>query len=96
MATLSKRYADYRRNAATRGFIFEVSKDRFAEITSQPCEYCGQTEGTIGIDRVNSDIGYLEGNMVPCCSFCNRMKTNFGAEAFLAQVARIASHKQLV
>ena len=95
MATLSKRYADYRRNAATRGFTFQISKERFAEITDQACAYCG-AEGPNGIDRVDSDLGYVEGNMVPCCSICNRMKSNLGREVFLAQVARIAKFRGLL
>lgn len=93
--TLSKRFADYRRNAATRGLVFNLSKDEFDTITQGECVFCG-TSDYIGVDRKDSSMGYIEGNVQSCCTFCNKLKSNFGGEMFLEQVARIASFKQLV
>lgn len=39
-----------------------------------------------GIDRLNSKEGYVEGNMVPCCGMCNRMKNSFTLEDFFEKV----------
>ena len=45
-----------------------------------------------GLDRIDSKLGYLPGNVVPCCFECNRMKTHFPLDTFLAFVERIRSH----
>jgi hypothetical protein len=89
--TTTKRYADYKKNAATRGLVFELTKAEFAAITDAEdavCVYCG-AEDHIGVDRIDSGRGYVAGNTQRCCTFCNKMKSNFGEEAFLAQIARI-------
>lgn len=86
--TLTKRFADYKRNAATRGLVFNITKAQFDDMTQMECKFCKATDH-VGIDRIDSGIGYVEGNIQPCCTFCNKMKSNFGEEAFLAQIARI-------
>ena len=85
---LNARYRDYKRNAATRGLVFEMTIEEFDAMTQETCVFCG-SEDYIGIDRVDSDFGYIDGNVQPCCTMCNKMKSNFGEDAFLAQVARI-------
>ena len=42
-----------------------------------------------GIDRIDSNLGYLENNVVPCCKFCNFMKLNLTTEDFLNRIAKI-------
>ena len=42
-----------------------------------------------GVDRVCSDIGYIKKNCVPCCTFCNTMKTNATIESFKDIVDKI-------
>jgi len=43
-----------------------------------------------GVDRVDSSKGYLdEGNSVPCCKMCNRMKNEFTKEEFLNKIKKI-------
>lgn len=37
----------------------------------RPCAYCGKLpeNGKVwGLDRINSDLGHVPGNLVPCCS----------------------------
>jgi hypothetical protein len=89
--TLTKRFADYKRNAAARGLVFNITKAEFAAVTEMACTFCAATDH-VGIDRIDSSKGYIEGNTQPCCTFCNKMKSNFGEEAFLAQIARIYKH----
>ena len=45
----------------------------------------------VGIDRIDSSIGYVVENCVPCCTLCNRMKSNLSGREFIAHVDRIAS-----
>lgn len=49
-----------------------------------------------GVDRLNSDLGYMVGNCVPCCTFCNKGKSAKSVkefEAYLDQVARFRGVK---
>jgi hypothetical protein len=36
----------------------------------------------LGIDRINSELEYTIDNVVPCCKFCNYIKTNFAIGDF--------------
>ncbi len=45
-----------------------------------------------GIDRVNSKIGYVPGNCVPCCKICNFMKTDKTMEMFINKVLEISDN----
>jgi hypothetical protein len=42
-----------------------------------------------GVDRIDSSKGYFIGNVVPCCSMCNRMKCNFTTECFFDKIEKI-------
>lgn len=42
-----------------------------------------------GIDRIDSNKGYIKGNCVPCCIQCNRMKLDYTKEQFLSKVKQI-------
>ena len=45
-----------------------------------------------GLDRVDSNKGYVHGNVVPCCAGCNRLKNDASAEDFFAHLGRIRSY----
>lgn len=49
-----------------------------------------------GIDRIDSSLGHVVGNIVPCCWTCNIMKLDLGLEEFLRQVLRINSRIALL
>lgn len=91
--------------AKRRGLSFTISLDRFRELTSQECHYCGGPPSlTIGsrskhseyryngVDRVDSRVGYEEDNIVPCCGVCNRMKADLPLDVFEQHVSRISTH----
>jgi DNA-binding transcriptional ArsR family regulator len=44
-----------------------------------------------GIDRVDSCKGYVCGNVIPCCHFCNRAKSNLSVETFSEWLAKLGS-----
>lgn len=46
-----------------------------------------------GIDRLDSSLGYTIENCVPCCSMCNRMKSDFTVEQFLYRIQAINKHR---
>ena len=63
----------FKAQAARRGKEVELRRLDFANITRQPCLYCGSTE-RVGVDRVQNDGHYTRANSVPCCASCNYMK----------------------
>jgi hypothetical protein len=90
--TLWRRFSNYKSCAKQRGLEFNVDKEKFREITDKPCRYCGKYsngEDVCGIDRVDSNKGYIEGNMVPCCSICNSMKNSLTQEEFIGHIRHI-------
>jgi hypothetical protein len=36
----------------------------------------------LGMDRINSQLGYIDGNIVPCCVNCNSLKRDFDISTF--------------
>ena len=95
------RYNIYKKNAKKRNIIFDITKEQFDNITSQPCFYCGEyskqsTEGEVytGIDRIDSQGEYSINNIVPCCAVCNKMKMELSKNDFLAQIEKISKHQR--
>lgn len=78
-------YNKYKYDAKTRGKEFTITKDEFYKKLKYNCYYCNSTNLTdqIGLDRINSDIGYVSGNIVACCKICNYMKRNISIDDFL-------------
>jgi hypothetical protein len=44
-------------------------------ITSKSCIYCGDIE-FLGCDRIDNSKGHTINNCVPCCIFCNHIRSN--------------------
>jgi len=63
--------------AKRRNIRWDLTLEEYSELLDKPCAYCGfPTNSTgIGLDRINSGYGYSRGNAVPCCKWCNRLKT---------------------
>lgn len=99
------KYNTYKYQAKKRGYSFELTKEEFRNIITQPCIYCGsdkpsthksvQYEGGnfryTGIDRHDNAKGYTVDNCVPCCGRCNAMKNNMSISEFKDRISAIAS-----
>jgi hypothetical protein len=91
----------YRRNALLRKIDFELTDDQFRKIILSPCHYCDSEWSNEvrlkydfrmrynGIDRLDSQLGYVLENCVPCCKICNRAKGDLSVKDFLAWVVKI-------
>jgi hypothetical protein len=92
----------YRYGAKKRGLAFTIPKDVFYSNVQQPCTFCGSCCTSVvnnrygnypfhytGLDRIDSSLGYTEGNVQPCCKICNKMKSNYTEEMFLHHVAKV-------
>ena len=79
----------YTSKAKQRNIPFELSKEKFLELTKENCFYCGKEPSRVrkneynngdyiynGIDRIDSTKGYTIENCVPCCSRCNQAKSS--------------------
>lgn len=91
--SLHGRFITYRSSARKRELVFTLTEEEVKNIVSQPCFYCNTFKNvTSGIDRVDSSIGYILENCVPCCFMCNRMKSNYSAEDFVEHCKQIAEY----
>lgn len=65
-----------------------LSKEQIAELFTMPCVYCNKEsdlleyKGGTGIDRLDNEKGYIEGNCVPSCCFCNICKNERTLDEF--------------
>ena len=80
--------------------IDEFCRWRKAQVLE--CHYCGiqqdelsrvgmrsqiqRTVKILGVDRLDSDRGYVEGNLAPCCFVCNQIKGNRFTEAEMLDI----------
>lgn len=98
-------YGGYVKGARRRKILFELSKDEFRNLTSQPCTYCGRRPSKTssrdelngdyvynGIDRVNNSLGYISKNCVTCCWNCNRAKQILSETEFRNWIIDVYSH----
>lgn len=100
LATLIRRY---RSGAERRGYTFTLTREQCQGYFKSPCYYCGvdpkQSQVLMsyptytyyynGIDRLDNDLGYVEENCVPCCSFCNKAKSVHTLEEFENWIERL-------
>lgn len=106
-ASFNRRFKRYIDRCKLHGTIFSLTKEEFKHICEQDCCYCGQPPTSISslnhkklngqwacntLDRVSSKLGYVRGNVVPCCMACNTMKSDMDVEKFIAKVWQIAKH----
>jgi len=76
-----------RRKSGTKDFT--LSLEEYLKIIDNPCYYCLAditNETGSGLDRMDNDLGYIPGNVVPCCKECNRIRSkSMSSEEFLRQ-----------
>jgi hypothetical protein len=104
-STFHAAFGGYQRHARDRKFAFEISEERVHQLFDGDCFYCGASPipkqvktrrssfARNGIDRVNSEIGYLEGNVVSCCEDCNIAKMKRSATDFIDHCRRVTEHQ---
>lgn len=84
-AAFNTLYRTYKYHAKLRKLSFDLTREKFKELTSSNCYYCNikpsreqKSRTTVyicnGIDRVDNHKGYEVNNCVPCCRRCNSIK----------------------
>lgn len=89
-AWLSQMIYDYKKHAEKLNVTYELTRDTFEQLVSEPCRYCGDPSRN-GIDRLNSNLGYTEANCVPCCKVCNYMKRKMSVMEFIGHVRKVVA-----
>jgi hypothetical protein len=101
-ASFNYLYSSYKNSARIRNLDFQLDKETFKYYTKQECYYCGcepeheqknksKTGNYIynGIDRIDNTKGYIEGNIVSCCSICNYAKHVVPQQEFFEWVQKV-------
>lgn len=87
---------DIRSKAKRRGKSWELTSVEAYKLVISTCVYCGHTpnwpESRVGIDRVDSNKGYVIENCVPCCSRCNSSKNDMTNDEFKEHVKKMYNH----
>lgn len=106
VAAMNSLILSYKNSAKARGIPFLLDSETFYKYVIKPCVYCGSVSQSehkgkyrtgfkyTGIDRINSDVGYQDGNIAPCCSMCNMMKNKHNVDIFLQHIEKIYLHSK--
>jgi hypothetical protein len=92
----SRLYSSYKGCSKHRDYLFELTLEEFMLYWQKPCTYCGIEIKTVGIDRINSSIGYKIDNCVPCCTRCNFVKSNHSIEETNQHLIRMLKHQGFI
>lgn len=87
------RYGHSKNKAKAKGIEWSITKAEFNILRDKPCAYCGANIVTTGsgLDRINSDLGYILNNVVPCCYLCNTIKWNYWTYSEMLEIGRLTS-----
>jgi hypothetical protein len=83
---LCKKYLNKVKNARDRGIDFNLSLTSLKNIMrAKKCYFTGLTltKENSTIDRVNSKIGYIKGNVVACHADINQLKSVFESQSHM-------------
>jgi hypothetical protein len=89
-----------KREATTRGLVWNIPYDYLRVLVKQNCFYCnsapyprrGKKYVYNGLDRVDNMLGYVPKNVVPCCWACNKLKGTEDVDTFFSQIRKIYHH----
>ncbi len=98
----------YKKNAKDRNLLFQIETHEFIRLISLNCFYCNSPPISKvksvrkyaldfvynGLDRINSNLGYIPDNVVTCCFVCNRAKSALTLEQFRDWVIRIYKFRE--
>ncbi len=80
---------DSRRSDKKRGFDNDLTLEFVRVATSGPCSYCGEATLRMTLDRIDNDLGHLQGNVRAACIRCNYMRGSMPYDAWLCLVPSV-------
>lgn len=91
--------------AKTRNLKYSLTNEQVRQLTKQPCFYCGELPSSRisgkgyngeyvynGIDRLDNNKGYVEGNVVTSCVECNKAKGTRSQQEFSHWIEKVYNH----
>lgn len=88
--TPASSFKRYKKRAEKKGLDFELSIDFFEKNFNSNCYWCGEKIKGIGVDRIDSSKGYIFGNVVVSCRFCNFLKFTYSKKEFIRKCKLIS------
>lgn len=101
LANMRMLIGNYKWNAKERDQSFTLTEEQFKKLTQQDCHYCGAKPNNVinqegnfgeyiynGLDRIDSNKGYVMDNVVPCCKICNSAKSNLTLQEYKSWIKR--------
>lgn len=89
----------YKKSAARRNHLWELSQEQAESLFKGNCVYCGSPptqnlRGHLynGIDRVDNSKGYAPTNVVSACGYCNMAKRGNSVQEFFAWIERLTQY----
>lgn len=89
------KFLAYKNGAKKRNIEFLLSVEQFNIFWNQNCSYCNDEIETIGIDRRDSNKGYILENCTPCCAKCNQIKMDLTYDDFINKIIKIYTNLKL-
>jgi len=94
----------YKSSATRRNLDFSIDRDEFFKLITGNCNYCGSPPSTKikrhshtmeinGIDRINTKVGYVVGNVTSCCKSCNYAKSDLTMEEFEKWINNLIAYR---
>ena len=94
--TINKIYfSNYEYRANKKGIDFTLSQNEFDNIVNNDCCFCGKKTNNNhynGIDRIDSNKGYVIDNCKPCCKNCNFLKRKYECFSFVFRCVLVAQN----
>lgn len=93
LTSIVEKFSQYKSRAKRDKLHFELTFGQFDHMCKQNCTYCEASplEKSIGVDRVDNEVGYTITNSVPSCWECNRSKNNMSLAEFKIHVDKYRS-----
>lgn len=101
-ANINSLYGSYKKTAKQRNILFQIDIIEFKKLIKKNCTYCGieplqihrknETNGELkynGIDRIDSNLGYVSNNLTTCCKTCNYAKRKMSLKEFYFWIEKV-------
>ncbi len=75
--TLPHRFNSSRSKAKGRELSWSIDFENYELLQQSGCFYCSENllnKTSVGLDRINNDLGYDLMNVLPCCGDCNKVR----------------------
>lgn len=98
--SIPDKFQTYKRDAAYKSRVFELTLEECEVLFCDKCYYCGESSDINvklnGIDRKNNDIGYTKENTVSSCETCNMIKGEHNDDTFIKICEHILTNLKII